>query len=140
MEKNPTWLCVVALALRDGSGRWLMHRRPPGKQHAGRWEFPGGKVENGETPSAALVREIAEETGLKVEASHLRPVGFAQELFAEGRLPSVILLYTSVWDGSRLFPHEGGELVWFEAEQINSLDKPPLDMALAAQLFEKVLA
>ena len=65
VENIPTWTCVVALALRDGKGRWLMHRRPADKHHGGLWEFPGGKVETGETPRNALVREIEEELGLR---------------------------------------------------------------------------
>ena len=63
VENIPTWTCVVALALRDGKGRWLMHRRPADKHHGGLWEFPGGKVETGETPRNALVRETEEELG-----------------------------------------------------------------------------
>ena len=58
MKEIPTWTCVAALALSDGNGRWLMHKRPIGKHHGGLWEFPGGKVEAGETPRNALIREI----------------------------------------------------------------------------------
>ena len=75
VENIPTWTCVVALALRDGKGRWLMHRRPADKHHGGLWEFPGGKVETGETPRNALVREIEEELGLVIEPAANQPLG-----------------------------------------------------------------
>jgi len=110
VENIPTWTCVVALALRDGKGRWLMHRRPADKHHGGLWEFPGGKVETGETPRNALVREIDEELGLVIEPAACAPVGFAEETSGEGRPPIVIMLYTSVWDGSGMGTLEGGEI------------------------------
>jgi 8-oxo-dGTP diphosphatase len=108
VENIPTWTCVVALALRDGKGRWLMHRRPADKHHGGLWEFPGGKVETGETPRNALVREIDEELGLVLEPAACAPVAFAEETIGEGRPPIVIMLYTSVWDGSGMGALEGG--------------------------------
>lgn len=129
---------MVALALTDGNGRWLMHRRPPGKHHAGLWEFPGGKVEASETPCAALIREIGEELGLTLLEGALAPACFAEETHAEGRAPIVILLYTSPWDGSPPTALEGGEIGWFTPQEIAQLPKPPLDIALAGSLFEKV--
>jgi len=137
VENIPTWTCVVALALRDGKGRWLMHRRPADKHHGGLWEFPGGKVETGETPRNALVREIDEELGLVIEPAACAPVGFAEETSGEGRPPIVIMLYTSVWDGSGMGTLEGGEIDWFTPEEAELLAKPPLDVALAAKLFAK---
>jgi len=138
LENFPTWTCVVALALADGEGRWLMHRRPPGKHHGGLWEFPGGKVEAGEKPRNALVREIREELGIALSGDTLVPAGFAEEAQAEGRAPIVIMLYRSVWDGSALAALEGGAIGWFTQVEIARLDKPPLDVALARGLFEKV--
>ena len=134
VEENPTWMAVVAVALIDDSGRWLMHRRPSGKHHAGLWEFPGGKVETGETPANALVREIAEELGVALSPEHLDPCGFAQNRGEGAQLPIVILLYTCrAWAGE---PQalEGGEIEWFAPEDAAMLDKPPLDHALLAQL------
>ena len=139
MQKIPTWMAVVALALRDGSGRWLMHRRPPDKQHAGLWEFPGGKVENGENPSQALCREIEEELGYRLQNGELQPAGFSQEPVLSHSRQIVILLYTSLWDGSALSALEGGDVDWFRPEEIAMLDKPPLDVALAQGLFEKAV-
>lgn len=128
---------VVALALSDGQGRWLMHRRPAGKQHAGLWEFPGGKVENGENPAQALIREIEEELGYRPEPDALQPVYFAQEPASDGHRQIVILLYTSPWDGSPLSAREGGDIDWFRPEEIATLERPPLDVELARGMFEK---
>ncbi|RZV31595.1 MAG: (deoxy)nucleoside triphosphate pyrophosphohydrolase [Sphingomonadaceae bacterium] len=137
MEKNFTPILVVAGALADGHGRWLMHRRPLGKHHAGLWEFPGGKVEPGELPKDALVRELDEEIGIFVDAEALAEAGFASSGAAGGQHPIVILLYTvERWEG-QLHAAEGGELEWFTPLQIERLDKPPLDDELARQLFEK---
>ena len=128
---------MVAIALSDGAGRWLMHRRPLGKHHGGLWEFPGGKVETGEKPRDALVREIVEELDLKLDRAGLSPSGFADEPGETGQSPIVILLYKSVWDGSDMTALEGGEVGWFLPQEVERLDKPPLDVELARQLFAK---
>ena len=128
---------VVALALYREDGRWLMHRRPAGKQHGGLWEFPGGKVESGETPANALVREIREELGIAIDASNLKPAGFAQEGEGERPRPIVIMLYTcSVWEGD-VQALEGGAVDWFTSDEVLALDRPPLDRALSSTLFQK---
>lgn len=128
---------MVALALHDSEGRWLMHRRPEEKHHGGLWEFPGGKVEAGETPAQALVREIGEELSLVLEIDNLHPASFAQEASGRTQQQIVILLYTAPWDGSPVAALEGGAIDWFEPEQIARLPKPPLDVALARSLLEK---
>ena len=139
MEDNPTWIPVVALALQDDEGRWLMHLRDEKKAHGGLWEFPGGKVELGENPSNALIREIEEELGVSLAAASLSPAGFAQDEPADGKIQIVILLYTSrQWNpqqGVQPRSIEGGGIGWFTAKEIEALDKPPLDVALARQLF-----
>ena len=91
MEKNPTYLFVAAAALIDQNGRILVQKRPEGKPMAGLWEFPGGKVEAGETPEAALVRELAEELGIDVKELDIEPVTFASEAVEDQHL--ILLLY-----------------------------------------------
>lgn len=131
------WIPVVAGALSRKDGRFLMHKRPLEKHHGGLWEFPGGKVEPGETPVNALIRELHEELGVEVTANNCRPSGFAEEPFEPGCQPIVIMLYTiGDWDGVPC-ALEGGEVDWFTSSEIEALDKPPLDIALAAQLFKK---
>lgn len=131
-------MTVVAGALHRPDGRWLMHRRPEGKHHAGLWEFPGGKVEPAEMPSEALVRELAEELGILCRAEHLRPCGFAEGMGNSDARPLVILLYTlRIWEGD---PQalEGGAVGWFTPAEALSLPKPPLDIELAARLFANI--
>ena len=138
MENNPTWIPVVALALSDGEGRWLMHKRPKNKHHGGLWEFPGGKVETGETPINALVREIREELDLDLAADRLTPAAFAQEDDRNHANPIVILLYTCRLTYGAPRAMEKGAIGWFTPGQIQALDKPPLDLALAQSLFVKM--
>ena len=128
-------LLVVAGALIGTDDRILMHRRPFDKHHGGLWEFPGGKVEPGELPVFALIRELAEELGVTLASDDCVPVGFAEETQASGDRPIVILLYkVKHWEGepSAL---EGGELEWCDAIRIAELHKPPLDRDLAQRLF-----
>ncbi len=126
----------MAGALSGDSRHWLMHRRPEGKAHAGLWEFPGGKVETGETPSDALIREIKEELGVDLAGDAIAPAAFAQTGLGTGDAPIVILLYTCTrWEGEPR-PLEGGRIEWFSPDEIALLDKPPLDVDLARQLFE----
>jgi 8-oxo-dGTP diphosphatase len=135
MAKNPTAMLVVALALRDARGRWLMHRRPPEKQHGGLWEFPGGKVEPGETARAALVREVNEELGLTLDPERLEPASFADGPGVEGQGDIVILLYIAGATAGEPRALEGGTVGWFAADEVLALAKPPLDVALASRLF-----
>ena len=116
-----------------------MHKRPAHKHHGGLWEFPGGKVESGESPKGALVREIAEELGISLSESDLVPAGFAQEeATGATRPPIVILLYTCErWEGE-IAALEGGEVAWFAPAAIPALAKPPLDVELATGLLEKM--
>ncbi|PKP64226.1 MAG: DNA mismatch repair protein MutT [Alphaproteobacteria bacterium HGW-Alphaproteobacteria-7] len=130
------WTAVVAGALMGGDGRWLMHKRPPGKHHAGLWEFPGGKVEPDEMPIESLIRELSEEIGIRCDPATCSPAGFAETSIAQSANAIVILLYTvGGWDG---VPEslEGGEVGWFTPQQALALAKPPLDVMLAQQLFQ----
>jgi 8-oxo-dGTP diphosphatase len=125
----------VAGALHRADGRWLMHRRPAGKHHAGLWEFPGGKVEADEMPVDSLRRELAEELGIECLAGAVAPIAFAESAALEGQPALVILLYTvAAWEGE---PRalEGGAVGWFTPAEALALAKPPLDIRLAAQLF-----
>jgi 8-oxo-dGTP diphosphatase len=129
-------LPVVAAALIDPSGRVLVQQRPSGKPMAGLWEFPGGKVEAGETPEAALVRELKEELGISVDGADLRPVAFASEPLGDRHL--LLLLFTARrWKGQpRVI--EAAALRWSDPAELSSLPMPgpdrPLLAALAAAL------
>ena len=128
-------MAVVAAAISDGRGRWLLQKRPPGKRHAGLWEFPGGKVEPGETPREALVREVNEELTISLAAPESGPVAQATAEAGEGEPAVVISLYTiAVWRGTPQ-AEPGAELGWFTPLEIAWLPLPPLDSQLAAQLF-----
>jgi len=133
---SEAWMAVVAGAMHRADGRWLMHRRPEGKHHAGLWEFPGGKVEPAEMPADALVRELAEELGIRCKAEDCTPAKFAETGATEARRPIVILLYTiAQWEGE---PRalEGGAVEWFTPANALALPKPPLDVELAKALFQ----
>ncbi|SHN49892.1 (deoxy)nucleoside triphosphate pyrophosphohydrolase [Erythrobacter sanguineus] len=133
---KPEWIMVVAGALQRADGCWLMHLRPEGKHHAGLWEFPGGKVEALETPVKALVRELREELGIGCAEAYCKPAAFAENPGADGDIAIVILLYTvTSWQGEPA-ALEGGGIGWFTPEEVIALAKPPLDVALAARLFE----
>lgn len=137
MQKNSTVLLVVAAALIDCEGRVLMQRRRHGSEHGGLWEFPGGKVEAGESPETALVREIGEELGIGLAVESLEPAGFASGS-ADGSHGAggglVILLYKSrSWSG-RPQCLEGEEIRWVPVEELARLEMPPLDYPLARNL------
>lgn len=125
-------LIVVAAALIDGDGRVLIQQRPPGKNMAGLWEFPGGKVDVGETPEAALVRELSEELGIDVETACLAPAAFASEALGEKNL--LLLLYICrKWSGIPQ-PLEASALKWVRPNALYSIDMPPADRPLIGLL------
>ena len=125
-------LHVAAVALVDTDGRLLVQQRPSGKPMAGLWEFPGGKVEAGETPESALVRELSEELGIDVATACLAPACFASEPLGERHL--VLLLYVCrKWRGTPR-PLEGGTLRWVRVAELFGLDMPPADRPLVALL------
>jgi 8-oxo-dGTP diphosphatase len=130
-EARPTVL-VVAAALIDVDGRVLMASRPPGKMMSGLWEFPGGKIHTGETPEAALVRELAEELGIDVGQSCLAPLAFASHDYDTFHL--LMPLYAvRQWKGE-VTPREGQELKWVRASRLSDLPMPPADIPLVALL------
>jgi 8-oxo-dGTP diphosphatase len=127
-------MLVVAVALERADGRILMQRRPPGTAHGGLWEFPGGKVEPGETPRAALIREVNEELAITLDPAALAPACFADDATHGGHPAIVILLYTArAWIGEPQ-AMEGGACGWFARAEIAALAMPPLDYALLARL------
>jgi 8-oxo-dGTP diphosphatase len=129
---SPALLLVVAAALVDADGRVLVQRRPEGKPMAGLWEFPGGKVEPGETPEAALIRELAEELGIETWGSCLAPAAFASEALGERHL--ILLLYVCrKWRGLPRALH-GEELRWVRPLELHGLDMPPADRPLIGLL------
>ncbi len=134
MANIPTSITVVAGALEDAEGRFLLQRRPPEKQHGGLWEFPGGKVEPGETGRNALVRELNEELTIRVATGALTPLAFAESEPAEERPGIVILLYkVAAWEGNPV-AEPGAQLGWFQLAEACRLPLPPLDIALCESL------
>ena len=127
-------LLVCAVALIDGDGRILMAKRPEGKTLAGLWEFPGGKVETGERPEEALIRELREELGINVEHACLAPLTFASHTYPDFHL-LMPLFVCRRWKG---IPQalEGQELKWVWAKDLRKLPMPPADLPLIPHLEE----
>jgi 8-oxo-dGTP diphosphatase len=125
-------LLVAACALIDADGRVLLARRPEGKPMAGLWEFPGGKLQPGETPEAALIRELKEELAIDVAASCLAPFAFASHPLGERHLLMPLYLCRR-WEG-RLTPQEGQALAWVRPNRLADYAMPPADKPLVALL------
>ena len=119
---------VSAVALIDADGRVLIAQRPEGKSMAGLWEFPGGKVEAGETPEAALIRELHEELGIETWHSCLAPLTFASHAYADFHL-LMPLFACRRWDGI-VTPREGQVLKWVRASDLADYPMPPADIPL----------
>ena len=129
-------LLVVAAALVDDSGRILVQRRPEGKAMAGLWEFPGGKVEAGETPETALVRELNEELGITVHPQHLRSACFASEPL-DGAQMLLLLFVCREWRGT-ICAREAPAIQWLRPGSLRDLPMPPADGPLV-DLLEKLI-
>lgn len=124
---RPT-LLVAAVALVDVDGRVLLQQRPSGKEMAGLWEFPGGKLQAGETPEQALVRELFEELGLDTGESCLAPIGFASHRYERFHL--LMPLYVCrVWRGQPV-AREGQTLAWVRPARLGDYPMPPADLPL----------
>ncbi len=125
---------VSAVALIDVDGRVLLAQRPEGKSMAGLWEFPGGNVEEGETPEAALVRELHEELGIETWNSCLAPLTFASHAYDDFHL-LMPLFACRRWNGT---PHakEGQTLKWVRKNQLRDFPMPPADIPLIPILFD----
>ncbi|WP_116132909.1 8-oxo-dGTP diphosphatase MutT [Tropicimonas sp. IMCC34043] len=125
-------LLVSAVALIDVDGRVLLAERPEGKSMAGLWEFPGGKVEPGETPEIALIRELQEELGIDTWASCLAPLTFASHSYPEFHL-LMPLFACRKWQGTPM-SREGQRLKWVKAGDLAAHPMPPADIPLIAHL------
>jgi len=125
---------VAAAALVDGEGRILLARRPAGKPMAGLWEFPGGKIAPGETPEAALIRELAEELGIEVETKSLVPLTFASHSYPRFHL--LMPLYLCRRWSRRPIAREGQHLAWVRPTDLATYPMPPADKPLLAILRE----
>ena len=126
--KNLPVVTVVAVALLDADSRILLGQRPAHKHMGGLWEFPGGKVEAGESPEAALIRELAEELGVDIRASCLAPLTFVSHSYETFHL--LMPLYVCrQWRG-KVTPKEGQALAWVRAERLRDYAMPPADEPL----------
>ncbi|MEX1035257.1 MAG: 8-oxo-dGTP diphosphatase MutT [Sneathiella sp.] len=131
MTSFPTVL-VAAVALVDDENRVLIAQRPEGKSMAGLWEFPGGKVETGETPESALIRELKEELAIDVTEACLAPFTFASHTYEKFHL--LMPLYVCRrWNGIPR-PNEGQTLKWVRAARLGGFEMPPADVPLIAML------
>jgi len=121
-------LLVSAVALIDRDGRILLAQRPEGKSMAGLWEFPGGKVEQGETPETALIRELEEELGINTWSSCLAPLTFASHSYEDFHL-LMPLFACRKWEGTPQ-PQEGQVLKWVRVQELRNYPMPPADIPL----------
>lgn len=130
LPKTP--LIVVAAALVDRDGRLLVQQRPEGLSMAGLWEFPGGKLEPGETPEAALIRELDEELAIDVDHACLAPACFASDTLGDKHL--LLLLYVCrKWRGTPVARHASA-LRWVRPVELHGLAMPPADKPLIGLL------
>ena len=127
-------LTVVAVALVDADARVLIAQRPPGKALAGLWEFPGGKLDPGERPEAALIRELHEELGIAVQDACLAPLTFASHAYPEFHLLMPLWICRR-WEGVAA-PREGQSLKWVRPGRLRDYPMPPADAPLIPPLVD----
>lgn len=133
-------LLVAAAALIDAQGRVLIAQRPAHKALGGLWEFPGGKVEPGESPEAALVRELKEELDLTVEPDCLDPFAFASHAYPDFHLLMPLYLATK-WHGEpKLNTDAAQAIAWVRARELRHYPMPPADVVLVERLIEREAA
>ncbi|MFN3835776.1 MAG: (deoxy)nucleoside triphosphate pyrophosphohydrolase [Glycocaulis sp.] len=130
-------LLVAACALVDPDGRVLIAQRPDGKALAGFWEFPGGKIEPGEHPEGAIVRELREELGVEPCERCLQPFAFSSHPLQDGRHLLMPLYVCRKWDGFP-DPKEGQRIAWVMPRDLNSYRLLPADIPLAAELRDRL--
>lgn len=136
LAKALPMLLVAAAALIEPGGRVLLAQRPPGKSMAGLWEFPGGKINPGETPEFALMRELEEELGIETRPTCYSAVGFASHSYDEFHL-LMPLFACRMWKG-RVTPREGQVLKWVFPREMFSIEMPPADIPLIHQLEAQI--
>lgn len=127
-------ILVAACALVDADGRVLLSQRPEGKKLAGLWEFPGGKVEPGETPEEALIRELAEELGVVTQAACLAPLTFASHSYEEFHLLMPLFICRRFEGQARGL--EGQAVKWVRPREMRSYPMPPADEPLISHLID----
>ena len=123
---------VAACALVNEKGKVLIAKRPPGRPLAGLWEFPGGKVDLGEDPETALIRELLEELGIEIARADLLPLTFASHAYPEFHLLMPLYLCKR-WQGS-IAAQEDQELLWVRPDELGLYDMPPADEPLKTSL------
>ena len=128
MQPPKPILLVTAVALIDTDGRVLLAQRPDDKPMGGLWEFPGGKIEDGETPESALIRELAEELAIDTAESCLAPLTFASHSYDKFHL-IMTLFVCRKWKGQPQ-PVEGGQLRWVRPNALRDYPMPPADIPL----------
>ncbi len=133
-DKPKRMLLVAACALVDTDGRVLLAQRPEGKQLAGLWEFPGGKVEPGETPEETIIRELHEEIGIETKAACLAPLTFASHSYDDFHL--LMPLYVCRRFTGTPEPREGQALKWVRPKQMRDYPMPPADEPLIPFLID----
>ena len=133
-------LLVAAAALIDAQGRVLITQRPAHKQLGGLWEFPGGKVEPGEAPEAALIRELKEELDLTLEEDALDPFAFASHAYPDFHLLMPLYVATR-WSGdAKLDPNAAQSMQWVRPAELRAIAMPPADVVLVERLIERSAA
>ena len=125
-------ILVAAVALLNEEGKVLLAKRPPGRPLAGLWEFPGGKVDPGEDPETALIRELMEELGIEIARADLVPLTFASHAYPEFHLLMPLYLCKR-WEGD-IAAQENQELLWVKPDELWLYDMPPADEPLKASL------
>jgi 8-oxo-dGTP diphosphatase len=129
---RPPLVLVAACVLIDGDGKILIAKRPEGRPLAGLWEFPGGKMEPGEAPEDALIRELAEELGIEIATADLTPLTFVSHVYSDFHLLMPLFLCRR-WRGV-MAAHEGQELAWVRPDALGPYAMPPADEPLKAIL------
>ena len=127
-------LLVAACAVVDADGRVLLAQRPQGKQLAGLWEFPGGKVEPGETPEETVVRELAEEIGVETKVACLAPLTFASHCYETFHLLMPLFVCRRFWGMAT--PLEGQQIKWVRPRDLRNYPMPPADEPLIPFLID----